>query len=131
MVRTCERSLLNFTQFHQISPTKGDCGGDGFGSTCLPHSRYLRVSQMLIQTCFFSLPLAAVLEGTPTKYEQPPKERVVKYWNKLPASVVTAPSVKTCKKRLENRRLSPSSPLTELSFHQSSNLPPPQLHATH
>ncbi len=44
--------------------------------------------------------------GTP-KYEPPPEERVsfsvrvVKYWNKLPASIVTAPSVNIFKKRLE------------------------------
>ncbi len=39
-----------------------------------------------------------------SKCEPPPKAfsvRVVKYWNKLPASIVTAPSVKVFKKRLE------------------------------
>ncbi len=56
---------------------------------------------MLIRTCIFFLQLFAVLRGTPTRYEPPPKKRVVKYWNKLTASVVTAPSVKTFKKRLE------------------------------
>ncbi len=101
IIRTCKRLLPNITQFRQISPTKGDCRGDGFGSAWLPHSRYLRVSRMLIQTWFFSLPLAAVLECAPRRYEPPTKERVVTYWNKLPTSVVTAASVKTCKKRLQ------------------------------
>ncbi len=45
---------------------------------------------MLIETCFFSLPIGAALEDTPTMYS---KVRVVKYWSKLPAFVVTATSV--------------------------------------
>ncbi len=51
-------------------------------------------------------PNRASLQGTP-RCELPPKERVtfsvrvVLYWNKLPASVVTAPSVNIFKKRLE------------------------------
>ncbi len=52
--------------------------------------------------------------------------RVVKYWNKLPASVVTAPSVNVFKKRLEkvglDISLSPYHPLTE---HSSLNYPTP------
>ncbi len=50
--------------------------------------------------------------------------RVVKYCNKLLASVVTPPSVNGFKKRLEEvfgRNLSPFPPLTE----HSPNLPPP------
>ncbi len=49
-------------------------------------------------------PKRASLQGTP-RCEPPPKERagiwarVVKYWNKLPASVVAAPSVNVFKKR--------------------------------
>ncbi len=55
--------------------------------------------------------------------------RVVKYWHKLPASVVTAPSVSVFKKRLEkslDRSLSPSPPLTEHSSPQfpTSHIPP-------
>ncbi len=70
-----------------------------------------RYAPTLIQTCFFSLPLIAALEDTPSRYskvrvtaegESRPFLRVVIYWNKRPASVVTAPSVNAIKKRLEN-----------------------------
>ncbi len=54
---------------------------------------------------YSSLPLDAAKEGTPTRYYKVRATafsvRAVKYWNKLPVSVVTAPSVKRFKKRLE------------------------------
>ncbi len=59
--------------------------------------------------CFSShstWPTRAPLQGTP-RWEPPPKGRagifdvVVQYWNKFPASVVTAPFVNVFKKRFE------------------------------
>ncbi len=38
--------------------------------TWLPHSRYSRVSWMLIRTCFFSLPLVVAIKGTPKRYSK-------------------------------------------------------------
>ncbi len=54
------------------------------------------------------------LQGT-LRYEPPPGERVAKYWDKLQASVVTAPSVNIFKKRLEEVVDRSFSPLTEIS----------------
>ncbi len=53
--------------------------------------------------------------------------RDVKYWNKLPVSVVTAPSVNILKKRLDGS-LSPSPPLTEHSPPYFSTPPIPPAH---
>ncbi len=60
---------------------------------------------------------------------------VVKYWNKLPASVVTAPCVNVFREKVGeslDRSLSPSPPLTEPSSPHFLNLPSPShLHTTH
>ncbi len=66
---------------------------------------------MWIQTYFFLPASRRGLRGHPFKALQGVSHRrrrgsafsmrVVKYWNKLPASVVTAPSVNVFKKRLE------------------------------
>ncbi len=71
------------------------------------------------------------IQGTP-RCEPPPEERVVKYWTKLPASVVTAPSVKRFKKRLEKvwADVFPHLPHW-LKSHLPNPLTAPQLHATH
>ncbi len=53
--------------------------GGSYGVTFLPHSRYSRVSWMLIRTCFFSLPLVMALEGPPARHPKaraPPEESV-------------------------------------------------------
>ncbi len=60
---------------------------------------------------FFLSPVLRDLRGHPYKVPQGASHRrrrgsafsvrVVKYWNKLPASVVTAPSVNVFKKRLD------------------------------
>ncbi len=50
--------------------------------------------------------------------------RVVKYWNKLPASAVTAPAVK-CQEGFGGSLNSSLSPLTELPFHQFAYPPIP------
>ncbi len=79
--------------------------------------------------------LGAPLQGTP-RYELRRRRwsafsaRVMKYWNKLPASVVTAPSVNIFKKMLESldRNLSPSPPMTEHSPLQSHSPPVPPAH---
>ncbi len=94
------------------SPTKRDnrgwafinCNDDDFWSTWLPHSSFSRVM-------FFFTPTRLGLREYPYKVVQgtshrrsrgsPFSERVVKYWNRLPASIVTAPSVKIFKKKLE------------------------------
>ncbi len=52
--------------------------------------------------------------------------RVVKYWNKLPNSVVTVPSVIAF-----DRSLSSSPPLTEHSFPHLPTPPPSHLHTVH
>ncbi len=76
-----------------------------------PDYRYSRVSMMRIRTCFFLPPTRHGLRGHPYKVLQGASHRrrrgsafsvrVVKYWNKLPISVVTAPSVSVFKKRFE------------------------------
>ncbi len=57
---------------------------------------------------FSFLPLDGAYEGTPSSYSKVRRRRgtafsvrVAKYWNTLPASVVSAPSVNVFKKRLE------------------------------
>ncbi len=57
-------------------------------------------SELVFPSSRSTRPKRAPHQGTP-RCEPPPKERVVKYWNKLPASVVTAPSVTVFKRRLE------------------------------
>ncbi len=56
--------------------------------------------------------------------------RVAKYCNKLPASVVTAPSVKIFKKRLE-KFWTDAFPVLPHWLNSQLSPPPPQLHATH
>ncbi len=61
--------------------------------------------------------------------------RIVKYWNKLPASAVTAPSLSIFKKRFEKNLDRSLSPLTDHSSPESINplLPParrPSLNVT-
>ncbi len=74
----------------------------------------------------FSLPLDAAKECTPTRYSM---VRVVKYWIKLPASVVAALSVNVFKKRLENvwTEVFPHLPHW-LNSHLLIPLPPPPSH---
>ncbi len=56
---------------------------------------------------FFSLPLDVALEGAPKRYSKARRRgsafwvRIMKYWNKLSASNVTAPSVNIFKKMME------------------------------
>ncbi len=78
------------------------------GSSWLPHSRYSRAFWILIRTYFSpsqsTWPKRAPLQGTPRCSHRRRRgsaysARVVKYWNKLPASVVKAPSVNIFKKR--------------------------------
>ncbi len=59
--------------------------------------------------------------------------RIAKYWNKLPASVVTAPSVNVFKKRLEEvwTEVFPHPPLTEHSCPPFLYRPPPNFPPAH
>ncbi len=77
----------------------------------IPLSRYSRAFWKFIRTCFFFPPARRGLRGHPYKVLQGASHgrrrglafsvRVVKYWNKLPTYVVTAPSVNIFKNRLE------------------------------
>ncbi len=81
---------------------------------------------------FFLPPARRGLRGHPYKVLQGASHRrrgglafsvrVVKYWNKLPASVVTAPSVNVCKKRLGKVWTEVFPPLTEHSFRDAKML---------
>ncbi len=103
----------------------------------LPHSSYSRVSWNVDPNSFFLPPTRRGLRKHPYKVLQGTSHRrrrgsaysvrVVKYWNKPPASVVKAPSVNIFKKRLEKMwtEVFPlSTPLTEISSPQFPSPPP-------
>ncbi len=58
-------------------------------------------SELVFPPSSSNRPKRAPLQGTPRRGSAF-SVRVVKYWNKLPASVVTVPSVEAFKKRLDN-----------------------------
>ncbi len=97
-------------------PLRRDCSawafipssGDDFGLTWLPPSRYSLAFWILIRFCFppsrSTRPKRALLLQCVSHRRRNGSAfsvRVVKYWNKLPASVVTSLSVNVFMKRLE------------------------------
>ncbi len=95
--------------------TFNPCSADEFGLTPIKHSGYSQVFWMLIWTLYLSLPPDAALEGTPLRYEPPPKERVGLFSEDCETMYVTAPSVHIFNKKIGERlgrRLSSSPTLT-------------------